>query len=128
MRRSQPYHVRADWVWNLTTNPGLTGTATLQVRLTHPEPGAARTAVDDWLAGLGSSRVAGREGRHRKGGCAIEVRAGDSPTVELLLSSRGQDALESLDDLVQRFQTSILRQDDRMLLSWTELPISDVRS
>jgi len=115
-------------VWNLTTNPELTGTATLQVRLTHPEPGGAGAAVDDWLAGLGSSRVEGREGRHRKGGCDIEVRAGDSTTVELLLSSRGQDALESLDDLVQRFQTSILRQDDRMLVSWTELPISDVRS
>lgn len=128
MRRSQPYHVRADWVWNLTTNPGLTGAVTLQVRLVHPEPSAARAAVDDWLAGIGSSRVEGREGRHLKGGCVIEVRAGDSTTVELLLSSRGQDALESLDDLVQRFQTSTLRQDDRMLVSWTELPISDVRS
>lgn len=111
------YRPRAAWIWDRKLNPNLETRVDLRVHLQGP---AALTPVHAWLEEIGARRVA--ENVYVRGGAAIEIEHATTAGSTLLLSSGGQDALESLDELVLTFHEFVLTPQPGLTVAWQELP------
>ena len=112
------YSVDPAWVW-APVNRDLRLTATLRVTLEHPTDGTAVERGDAWLSRLG---VVGPD-EYGQGGTFVRPLERDPRRVVLVLSSGGQDALESLDHTVQKFFAEVVAPDPLMQVVWEELPL-----
>ncbi len=117
------YAVDPEWVWS-PLNRGLTMTASLRVTLEHPDDGVAEEAGRAWLAGLGALGP----DEFGQGGTFIRIEGSTVRGLVLVLSSGGQDALESLDYTVQKFFDAVIDPDPLMEVVWEELALHGRRS
>lgn len=115
------YRPRAAWVWDSDRNPNLEARVDLRVALLGY---GAEAAVQSWLDDIGACGVGDAENVYVRGGCAIEIEQVTSDRrTSLLLSSGGQDALESLDELVLTVHEAVLVPHPDLGVQWEELPI-----
>lgn len=118
--RKRFYRPRPEWVWDPDGNPRLEARVDLRVRLCGAVAGAA---VQKWLTGIDARRIS--ENVYVQGGGAIEIEDSSPEQSTLLLSSGGQDALESLDELVLTLHERILVLYPGLQVAWEELPLSN---
>lgn len=118
MKRERYYRPRPEWVWDRAANPDLEARVDLRMHLRGP---GAAAAVTSWLKGIGA-RATGDEVWVR-GGTAAQREHHPGDELTLLLSSGGQDALESLDELVLTFHEQVLVPHAQLEVTWEELPL-----
>lgn len=118
--RKRFYRPRPEWVWNPHANPRLEARVDLRVRLCGARAG---TAVQAWLTGIYARLIS--ENVYVRGGGAIEIEDLSPEQATLLLSSGGQDALESLDELAGTLHERILVPYPKLKVVWEELPLSN---
>lgn len=114
------YSVRPEWVWS-KKNKGLTKVALLKITLSHPEVGYIERAFQSWLEEINATKA--EENDYYMGGCRAVIEKGQKQAMQLILSSGGQDALESLDYYVQLMYESIIQNDEKVTVTWEELPL-----
>lgn len=122
------YQVRSEWVWS-KANQDLSKRIVLKVDLSTLDQIALLPLLQQWLKSLGSFETESATvntaniKEYAIGGCGITVRPISDNAIQLLLFSGGQDALESLDDLVQDLYTKLIQPNKNIAVDWTELPI-----
>ncbi len=114
------YSVRPEWVWS-KKNKGLTKVALLKITLSHPEIGYVEQAFNAWLKEIQAHEAEPND--YYMGGCRAVIEKVQKQDMQLILSSGGQDALESLDYYVQLMYESIIQNDEKVTVTWEELPL-----
>lgn len=112
------YRPRPQRVWNLKRNPELTKCVDLEVTLSGA---GTKSAVQHWIGVIGARQE--HEHVFVHGGAAIEILTMCSGDIALLLSSGGQDALESLDELVESLHENIVLPHPDIAVKWVGKPI-----
>lgn len=112
------YAVDPAWVWS-DLNRGLRLTASLRVTMDHPEDGVVERRCQEWFARLGEVEP----GLYGHGGSSVKVVDRGRRSMVVVLSSGGQDALESLDYTVQAFFEAVIAPEPRIGVRWDELPL-----
>lgn len=114
------YSVRPEWVWS-AANPELSKTAKLEVSLSAVNGQILQQSFEQWLAQWPA--IHAETETYSMGGCGLKLLAKSDNEIQILLFSGGQDALESLDDLVQNLYEGLIRDNKSIEVRWTELPI-----
>lgn len=117
---SRYYSVRPEWVWS-DKNKGLTKVAALKITLSHPSPHWVENALASWLKTINATNAG--NGQYYMGGCGLDILSQTSTDLVMILSSGGQDALESLDYSVDGFYESIIAPNIDVSVIWEELPL-----
>ncbi|OTG84871.1 hypothetical protein [Acinetobacter sp. ANC 4648] len=114
------YSVRPEWIWT-KDNENLTKTASLVVNLKHHKIGYLQQQFEQWLQKLSATKL--KTAEYAYGGCGFKILAQSDTEIQLILFSAGQDALESLDELVQNLYSEIILHDPAIEVLWKELPL-----
>lgn len=85
----------------------------------HPEDGVVERRCREWLARLGEVEP----GLYGHGGSSVKVVDRGRRSMVVVLSSGGQDALESLDHTVQALFEAVIAPEPRIGVHWDELPL-----
>lgn len=117
---AQHYSVRPEWVWS-KKNKRLDKIATLRIVLNNHDVNGIHAAMIIWLKEIGVTQRS--KDTYDMGGCWLEIGSSTEKGLEILLSSSGQDVLESLDYYVQRLYQSVIEPDETMIVTWEELPL-----
>ena len=131
---AERYALNYGWMSHPLYTEGVRLTLRAQILASHESsgsPDAVHEAVNRWL---GSSFAPGWmvvDGQPRmvayRGGGFVDVQAATDPAAvgpDLLLSSSGEDACESVTDLADRLYDVVREADPRAELVWEELPPS----
>ncbi|MFK0074674.1 hypothetical protein [Arthrobacter woluwensis] len=113
-----PWTEDPDWIWDRSTNPGLTKEATLLATV-QASSGGIELAVARF------TKTMGKVGPNHwsLGGADIVVAYPTSSTAELRIISSGEDALESLTDAAHLTFNRLIAPNPSLLVQWTQLPL-----
>ncbi|WP_077925148.1 hypothetical protein, partial [Wohlfahrtiimonas larvae] len=95
--------------------------ASLRIILKCDEANIIQKSMATWLIEIGAMNRSANI--YDMGGCWLIIENSTDTTVEVLLSSSGQDVLESLDYYVQWLYQSIIESNKNISVRWEELPL-----
>ncbi len=119
--RERYFRPRPEWVWDREANPDLDAMALLKAHIRGPEPDELMEILRQWLAGHAAKPLS--ETLFVTGGAAVEIETHPPGQMDVLFTSGGQDALESLEDVVLGFHAAVLLRHPQISVWWEELPL-----